>query len=108
MACSWDSTTRDSKSATSARDRWPQWWRGTPESDRAQHVFEVVGARRGRSAGVGKSSAAPPARQEDSNVFVDEFVKDRASRSLAHVFTLLSLVFPSEALQIAFRGLHLA
>ena len=38
--------------------------------------------------------------------FVDEFVKDRSSRSLAHVFTLLSLVLPAEPLSIAFRGLH--
>lgn len=39
-------------------------------------------------------------------IFVDEFVKDRASRSLGHVFTLLSLVLPAEPLGIAFRGLH--
>ena len=37
---------------------------------------------------------------------MDEFVKDRAGQSLAHVFTLLSLVLPTEPLQIAFRGLH--
>jgi hypothetical protein len=38
--------------------------------------------------------------------FVDEIVRDRASQSLAHVFTLLSLVLPREPLQIAFRALH--
>ena len=38
--------------------------------------------------------------------FVDTFVRDRASQSLAHVFTLLSLVLPREPLQIAFRGLQ--
>jgi len=38
--------------------------------------------------------------------FVDEFLKDRAGQSLAHVFTLLSLVLPTAPLQIAFRGLH--
>jgi hypothetical protein len=43
---------------------------------------------------------------QEENMFVDEFVKDRAGRSLAHVFTLLSLVFPPETLQIAFRGLQ--
>jgi hypothetical protein len=43
-------------------------------------------------------------RSEDA--FVDEFVRDRAGRSLEHVFTLLSLVLPREPLQIAFRGLH--
>ncbi len=37
--------------------------------------------------------------------FVDEFVKDRTSQGLAHVFTLLSLVQPAEPLQIAYRGL---
>jgi hypothetical protein len=43
---------------------------------------------------------------QDERFFSDEFVKDRASRSLAHVFTLLSLVLPFEPLQIAYRGLH--
>ena len=42
----------------------------------------------------------------DERFFVDEFVKDRANRSLAHTFTLLSLVLPAEPLRIAFRGLH--
>ena len=37
---------------------------------------------------------------------LDEFVRDRAGQSLAHVFTLLSLVLPSQPLQIAFRSLH--
>jgi hypothetical protein len=47
-------------------------------------------------------------RLEDQQAtsFVDALVKSRASRSLAHVFTLLSLVLPAEPLQIAFRGLH--
>src|SRR5262249_46473522 len=36
----------------------------------------------------------------------DAFVRDRAGESLAHVFTLLSLVLPREPLQIAFRSLH--
>ena len=43
---------------------------------------------------------------QDALSFVDEFVRDRAGQSLAHVFTLLSLVLPREPLQIAFRGLH--
>jgi len=37
---------------------------------------------------------------------VDELVRNRADRSLEHVFTLLALVFPRQPLQIAFRGLH--
>jgi hypothetical protein len=37
---------------------------------------------------------------------LDEFVRDRAGQSLAHVFTLLSLILPSQPLQIAFRSLQ--
>jgi hypothetical protein len=44
----------------------------------------------------------------DKASFADEFVRDRAGQSLAHVFTLLSLVLPREPLQIAFRGLQTA
>jgi len=44
--------------------------------------------------------------EQQTSSFMDEFVKSRASRSLAHVFTLLSLVLPAEPLKIAFRGLH--
>ena len=43
-------------------------------------------------------------RGEDTPV--DAFVRDRAGASLAHVFTLLSLVLPQEPLQIAFRSLQ--
>jgi AAA family ATP:ADP antiporter len=42
----------------------------------------------------------------DTVPFVDDFLRDRASQSLTHVFTLLALVLPREPLQIAFRGLH--
>jgi ATP:ADP antiporter, AAA family len=42
----------------------------------------------------------------DDRSFLEELVKDRASQSLAHVFTLLALVLPAEPLRIAFRGLH--
>jgi hypothetical protein len=42
----------------------------------------------------------------DGRSFLEELVSDRASQSLAHVFTLLSLVLPTEPLRIAFWGLH--
>ena len=44
--------------------------------------------------------------EEENKPFVDEFLKDRTSQSLGHVFTLLSLVLPTQPLQIAYRGLH--
>jgi ATP/ADP translocase len=36
----------------------------------------------------------------------DQLLRERAGRSLNHVFTLLSLVLPREPLRIAYRGLH--
>ncbi len=44
--------------------------------------------------------------ERESSPFVDEFLRDRTNRSLEHVFTLLSVALPTDALQIAFRGLH--
>ena len=43
---------------------------------------------------------------KDEVSFVDEFVRDRAGQSLAHVFTLLSTVLPREPLLISFRSLY--
>jgi len=47
-------------------------------------------------------------RLDDSEptTFVDDFIRSRANQSLTHVFTVLSLVLPTEPLQIALRGLH--
>lgn len=47
-------------------------------------------------------------RVEDSeeDLSFDEVLKDRTSKGLEHVFTLLSIVLPREPLQIAFKGLH--
>jgi hypothetical protein len=42
----------------------------------------------------------------DRGSALDSLVRDRAGESLAHVFTLLSLVLPPEPLKIAFRSLQ--
>lgn len=70
----------------------------------AEHILEVVLREvavgrpvwEGRRLLDGFSSQSP----------LDAVVRDRAGESLAHVFTLLSLVLPREPLQIAFRGLQ--
>ncbi|HET7038899.1 MAG TPA: hypothetical protein VFH97_03370, partial [Gemmatimonadales bacterium] len=36
----------------------------------------------------------------------DELIRDRANRSLEHVFTMLALILPRQPLRVAFRGLH--
>jgi hypothetical protein len=72
-------------------------------------IFEIVRREAAVGRAVWKSQRLlqrPEEGETSENIFVDEFVHDRASRSLAHVFTLLSLVIPGDALQIAFRGLH--
>ncbi|MGQ0721807.1 MAG: hypothetical protein ACT4PE_09575 [Candidatus Eiseniibacteriota bacterium] len=38
--------------------------------------------------------------------FVDDVIRERSHRGLAHVFALLSLVLPAGPLKIAYRGLH--
>lgn len=43
---------------------------------------------------------------EEWSPVVDEVLRERASRSLEHVFTVLSLVLPRQPLKVAFRGLH--
>jgi ATP:ADP antiporter, AAA family len=43
---------------------------------------------------------------KDTAPFVDEYLRDRANRSLEHLFTLLSLVLPKDPLKVAFHGLH--
>jgi hypothetical protein len=42
----------------------------------------------------------------DETPLVGELLRDRTNRSLQHLFTLLSLVFPAEPLTIALHGLH--
>jgi hypothetical protein len=43
---------------------------------------------------------------EDESPFFDAALRARSSRSLEHVFTMLSLVFPRRPLEIAYRGLY--
>jgi hypothetical protein len=42
----------------------------------------------------------------EESPFHDEVLRARSSRSLEHVFNLLSIVFPPEPLRIAYRGLY--
>jgi len=73
----------------------------------ARRVFDVVE----REASVGRPvwesrRLLDGVSSTESLSPLDEFVRDRAGTSLAHVFTLLALVLPREPLQIAFRSLQ--
>jgi hypothetical protein len=71
-----------------------------------QAIYDVVLKEVGRGRAVWESHRLLDGMEEpEEPSFVDQFIKDRTSQGLAHVFTLLSLVQPAEPLQIAYRGL---
>jgi AAA family ATP:ADP antiporter len=73
----------------------------------AERVFNVVRREVAVSRPVWESHRLlDRSHDEENRPFVDDFLKDRTSQSLGHVFTLLSLVLPTTPLQIAYRGLH--
>jgi hypothetical protein len=69
-------------------------------------IFDVVRREVTVSRPVWQSHRLLDAIGDEKTTFVDDFIKDRAGQSLAHVFILLSTVLPAAPLQIAFRGLH--
>jgi hypothetical protein len=72
-----------------------------------ERVFGIVEREVAVSGDVWKSRRLLDGPDEgDSRSFLEELVRDRASQSLAHVFTLLAIVLPTEPMRIAFRGLH--
>jgi hypothetical protein len=44
--------------------------------------------------------------ERDADWFFDEQLQDRADRNLEHIFTLLALLLPTDAVRTAFRALH--
>lgn len=71
-----------------------------------ERIFDVVRREVTVSRPVWQSHRLLDAIGDERTSFVDEFIKDRAGQSLAHVFILLSTVLPAAPLQIAYRGLH--
>ena len=59
-----------------------------------------------RSVWEGRQLLDDMANADDEESRLEALVSARASRSLAHVFTLLALVLPPEPLRVAFAGLH--
>jgi HEAT repeat protein len=72
----------------------------------SQAIFNIVRRETAVGRPVWESHRLLNQLEDRDEYFGDEFVKDRANRSLSHVFTLLSFVLPPEPLRIAFRGLH--
>lgn len=52
------------------------------------------------------SSQFDDEEQDEQQALLDDLVRDRANRSLEHMFTILSLVLEREPLRMAFKALH--
>jgi AAA family ATP:ADP antiporter len=71
-----------------------------------ERVFGVVLREMAVERGLWESRQLIDLPDDESSPMEAEVLRDRASRSLEHLFTLLSLVFPRETLRLAFHGLH--
>jgi ATP:ADP antiporter, AAA family len=69
-------------------------------------VLRVVQREIGVGRGVWESRRLIDALDEGYSPMHTELLRDRADRSLEHLFTLLSLILPRETLRLAFHGLH--
>ncbi len=72
-----------------------------------ERTFAAVVREVGVDRGVWQSHRLLDSMEDEEwSPVVDEVLRERASRSLEHVFTVLSLVLPRQPLKVAFRGLH--
>jgi hypothetical protein len=73
----------------------------------ARVVFDVILREVEVGAGVWEGRRLLDQHDDESwSPVMDDVIRERANRSLEHVFTLLALVLPRQPLKIAFRGLH--
>ena len=75
------------------------------EVDR-DRVFEVVMREMEVERGIWETRQLIDLPDDDTSPMEAEVLRGRASRSLEHLFTLLSLVLPPETVRLAFHGLH--
>ena len=75
------------------------------EVDRGR-VFEVVQREMEVERGIWETRQLIDLPDDETSPMEAELLRGRSSRSLEHLFTLLSLVLPAETLRLAFHGLH--
>jgi AAA family ATP:ADP antiporter len=71
-----------------------------------ERVLAVVLREMGVGRGVWESRQLIDLTDEDSSPMETDILRDRVSRSLEHLFTLLSLILPRQTLRLAFHALH--
>jgi hypothetical protein len=80
--------------------------RGGKISVTAERVLAIVMREAAVSRAVWLSQKLPDDEPEEDSTLQNALLRDRANRSLEHVFTLLALVLPREPLTIAFQALE--
>jgi ATP:ADP antiporter, AAA family len=71
-----------------------------------ERVLGIVQREIGVGRGVWESRQLIDALDESYSPMQTELLRNRADRSLEHLFTVLSLILPRETLRLAFHGLH--
>ena len=71
-----------------------------------ERVLAVILNEMGVDRGVWESRQLIDGAEEEYSPMEAEVLRDRVSRSLEHLFTLLSLIYPRETLRLAFHALH--
>ena len=71
-----------------------------------ERVFGIVQRETAVERGLWESRQLIDLLDDEPSPLEEEVLRDRANRSLEHLFTLLSLVLPRETLRLAFHGLH--
>jgi ATP:ADP antiporter, AAA family len=71
-----------------------------------QRVYDVVLREMAVERGVWESRQLIDTADDQASPMEVEVLRDRASRSLEHLFTLLSLVLPAQTLRLSFHALH--
>jgi ATP:ADP antiporter, AAA family len=71
-----------------------------------ERILSVVLREMGVERGVWEGRQLIDLADEDTSPMEVEVLRERVSRSLEHLFTLLSLVLPRETLRLAFHALH--
>jgi ATP:ADP antiporter, AAA family len=71
-----------------------------------ERIFELVQREMAVDRGIWETRQLVDLPDDKSSPMEAELLRDRASRSLEHLFTLLSLILPRQTLRLAFHALH--
>jgi ATP:ADP antiporter, AAA family len=71
-----------------------------------ERIFDLVQSEMAVDRGIWETRQLIDLPDDESSPMESELLRDRASRSLEHLFTLLSLILPRQTLRLAFHALH--